>query len=48
MEVSDELLDDIMKSLLTSKYNQIVPKHDDLFLKDCHDYIENYSTEEQE
>ena len=48
MEVSDEMLDDIMKSLLASKYNQIVPKHDDLFLKDCHDYIENYSTEEQE
>lgn len=32
-------LNDVMKALFCSRYNEIVPKHNELFLKDCHEYI---------
>ena len=36
-----------MKALLSSRYNEIIPKHDELFLQDCYDYIRTHKEEEQ-
>ena len=42
-----EILNKIMKALLSSRYNEIIPKHDELFLQDCYDYIKTHKEEEQ-
>lgn len=31
-----------MEILLTYKYKQILPKHDELFLSDCHDFMDSF------
>lgn len=43
MNVNMENLNKIMEILLTYKYKQILPKHDELFLQDCHDFIETFT-----
>jgi hypothetical protein len=47
MEGKMEDLNNIMKALFNSRYNEIVPKHDELFISDCNDYIRYCSTEQQ-
>jgi len=47
MEGNMEDLNNIMKALFNSRYNEIVPKHDELFISDCNDYITSCSTEQQ-
>ena len=42
MSMEMENLNKIMEILLTYKYKQILPKHDELFLKDCHDFMDSF------
>jgi hypothetical protein len=44
-EMSD--LNDIMKSLFCSRYTEIVPKHNEQFLSDCHQYMGSFNVAEQ-
>ena len=42
MSMEMENLNKIMEILLTYKYKQILPKHDELFLKDCHEFMDSF------
>ena len=42
MNVDMDNLNKIMEILLTYKYKQILPKHDELFLSDCHDFMDSF------
>lgn len=43
MNIEMENLNKIMELLLTYKYKQILPKHDELFLQDCHEFINTFT-----
>jgi len=43
MSMEMEKLNKIMEILLTYKYKQMLPKHDELFLSDCHNFISSFS-----
>ena len=44
MLLNMDKLNKIMEILLTYKFKQILPKHDELFLKDCHQYMESFNS----
>lgn len=47
MNYTNEDLNDMMKTLFCSRYTEIIPKHNDLFLKECHSYISSFTIAEQ-
>jgi len=47
LDVDFDTLNEIMTILIKSKYHEIERKHDEAFLEDCHQYIENLSKKEE-
>ena len=47
MKVDISILNEIMKTLFCGRYTEIAPKHDELFLSDCHDYIQQLDSLEE-